>query len=192
VLKPQRFRVRLQDAGGGGAAFGLPARAAAALGERKRPPVTVTIRDHTFRTTVAVYGGQPMIGVNKQHRAAARVAVGDSFDVVVALDEEPRVIEVPADLADALADDAAARAAFDRLSYTQPPRVRGVDRRGQATSDPRPASRRDRRTGADGGSGTMSERPAGRESEPGPSGRGSGRQRVDSSSVPLRSKSGNR
>jgi uncharacterized protein YdeI (YjbR/CyaY-like superfamily) len=37
---------------------------------------------------------------------------------VVALDEEPRVIEVPADLADALADDAAARAAFDRLSYT--------------------------------------------------------------------------
>jgi hypothetical protein len=118
VPEPQRFRVRLQDAGGGGAAFGLPARAAAALGERKRPPVTVTIRDHTFRTTVAVYGGQPMIGVNKQHRAAARVAVGDSFDVVVALDEEPRVIEVPADLADALADDAAARAAFDRLSYT--------------------------------------------------------------------------
>jgi hypothetical protein len=111
VPKPQRFRVRLQDAGGGGAAFGLPARAAAALGERKRPPVTVTIRDHTFRTTVAVYGGQPMIGVNKQHRAAARVAVGDSFDVVVALDEEPRVIEVPA-------DDAAARAAFGRLSYT--------------------------------------------------------------------------
>jgi uncharacterized protein YdeI (YjbR/CyaY-like superfamily) len=52
-----------------------------------------------------------MIGVNKQHRAAARVAVGDSFDVVVALDEEPRVIEVPA-------DDAAARAAFGRLSYT--------------------------------------------------------------------------
>ncbi|MGH9191392.1 MAG: DUF1905 domain-containing protein [Acidimicrobiales bacterium] len=50
--KPQRFRVRLQDAGGGGAAFGLPARAAAALGERKRPPVTVTIRDHTFRTAV--------------------------------------------------------------------------------------------------------------------------------------------
>jgi hypothetical protein len=111
VPEPQRFRVRLQDAGGGGAAFGLPARAAAALGERKRPPVTVTIRDHTFRTTVAVYGGQPMIGVNKQHRAAARVAVGDSFDVVVALDEEPRVIEVPA-------DDAAARAAFGRLSYT--------------------------------------------------------------------------
>jgi len=116
--KPQRFRARLQDAGGGGAAFDVPAQAAAALGERKRPPVTVTIRDHTFRTTVAVYGGQPMIGVNKQHRAAAGVDVGDTFDVVVALDEEPRVVEVPADLGAALADGAGARAAFDRMSYT--------------------------------------------------------------------------
>jgi hypothetical protein len=51
VQSPQRFRVRLDDAGGGGAAFGLPARAAAALGERQRPPVTVTIRGYTFRTT---------------------------------------------------------------------------------------------------------------------------------------------
>jgi Bacteriocin-protection, YdeI or OmpD-Associated/Domain of unknown function (DUF1905) len=116
VPKPQRLRVRLQDAESGGAAFDLPARAAA-LGERKRPPVMVTIRDHTFRPTVAVYGGQPMIGVNKQHRAAAGVDVGDTLDVVVALDEEPRVVEVPADLADALADDAAARAAFDKMSY---------------------------------------------------------------------------
>lgn len=118
MQKPQRFRARLRDAGGGGAAFDVPAPAAAALGERKRPPVTVTIHNHTFRTTVAVYGGQPMIGVNRQHRAAAGVGVGDTFDVVVALDEEPRVVEVPADLADALGRDAGARAAFDRMSYT--------------------------------------------------------------------------
>ncbi len=118
MQKPQRFRVRLRDAGGGGAAFDLPARAAAALGECKRPPVTVTVRDYTFRTTVAVYGGRPMVGVNKRHRAAAGVDVGDTFDVVVALDEEPRVVEVPADLAEALADDGAARAAFARMSYT--------------------------------------------------------------------------
>jgi uncharacterized protein YdeI (YjbR/CyaY-like superfamily) len=39
--EPQRFRARLQDAGGGGAAFDVPTEAAAALGERKRPPVTV-------------------------------------------------------------------------------------------------------------------------------------------------------
>jgi Bacteriocin-protection, YdeI or OmpD-Associated/Domain of unknown function (DUF1905) len=118
VQKPQPVRVHLRDAGGGGAAFDLPAQAAAALGERKRPPVTVTIGDYTFRTTVAVYGGRSLIGVNKGHRAAAGIGIGDSFDVVVALDEEPRVVEVPADLAEALAADGAAHAAFDKLSYT--------------------------------------------------------------------------
>jgi len=118
VQKPQPFRVRLRDAGGGGAVFDLSARAAAALGERKRPPVTVTIGDYTFHTTVAVYGGQPMIGVNKGHRAAAGIGVGDTFDVLVALDEEPRVVEVPTDLAQALAADGAAQVAFDKLSYT--------------------------------------------------------------------------
>lgn len=117
MQKPQPFRVRLRDAGGGGAVFDLPDRAAA-LGERKRPPVTVTISDYTFRTTVAVYGGQPMIGVNKGHRAAAGISVGDTFDVLVALDEEPRVVEVPTDLAQALAADGAAQVAFDKLSYT--------------------------------------------------------------------------
>ena len=117
MQKPQPFRVRLREAGGGGAVFDLPARAAAALGERKRPPVIVTIGDYTFRTTVAVYGGQPMIGVNKGHRAAAGIGVGDAFDVLVALDEEPRVVEVPTDLAQALAAGAA-QVAFDKLSYT--------------------------------------------------------------------------
>ena len=67
---------------------------------------------------MAVYGGQPMIGVNKANRAAAGVDVGDTFDVVVALDKEPRVVEVPADLAAALADDARRRPRFDGLSFT--------------------------------------------------------------------------
>ena len=118
MQKPQPFRVRLRDAGGGGAVFDLPARAAAALGERHRPPVTLTHGDYTIRTTGAVYRGPPQIGVNKGHRAAAGIGVGDTFDVLVALDEEPRVVEVPADLAQALAADGAAQVAFDKLSYT--------------------------------------------------------------------------
>jgi hypothetical protein len=118
VQKPQPVRVHLRDTGGGGAAFNLPAPAAAALGKRKRPPVTVTIGDYSFRTTVAVYGGQPMIGVNKGHRAAAGIGIGDSFDVVVVLDEVPRSVEVPTDLAEELSADAGAQAAFDKLSYT--------------------------------------------------------------------------
>ena len=59
----------------------MPHEVAAALSDAKRPPVAVTIGGHEFRTRLAVYGGQPMVGVSKANRAAAGVAVGDAFDV---------------------------------------------------------------------------------------------------------------
>jgi hypothetical protein len=116
--EPQRFTAELHPAGSGGSAFDVPHDAAAALSDQKRPPVTVTIGGHTYRTRIAVYGGQPMVGVSKANRAAAGIDFGDRFDVSLALDEEPRVIEVPEDLAAALAGDAEAAAAFERLAYT--------------------------------------------------------------------------
>jgi hypothetical protein len=78
----------------------------------------VTINGHEFRTRLAVYGGQPMVGVTKADRAAAGVDVGDTFDVLLALDTASREISVPPDLAEALAGDAAAAATFDRLSFS--------------------------------------------------------------------------
>jgi len=116
--EPQRFTAELHDAGRGGSAFDVPHAAAAALSDEKRPPVTVTSGDHTYRTRVAVYGGQPMVGMSKANRAAAGIDIGDRFDVSLALDEEPRVVEVPDDLSAALAGDAEAAAAFERLAYT--------------------------------------------------------------------------
>jgi hypothetical protein len=116
--EPQRFTAELHDAGRGGSAFDVPNAAAAALSDEKRPPVTVTIGDHTYRTRIAVYGGQPMVGMSKANRAAAGIDIGDRFDVSLALDEEPRVVEVPDDLAAALAGDAGAAAALERLAYT--------------------------------------------------------------------------
>jgi hypothetical protein len=114
----QQFTAELHEAGRGGSAFDVPHGAAAALSDEKRPPVTVTIGGHTYRTRIAVYGGQPMVGMSKANRVAAGVDIGDRFDVSLALDEEPRVVEVPDDLAAALADDADAAAAFERLAYT--------------------------------------------------------------------------
>ena len=46
------------------------------------------------------------------------VAAGDQVDVDIEPDTGPREVEVPADLAEALAHDQAARAAFDGLSST--------------------------------------------------------------------------
>ena len=119
MTDPQRFTAELRSAGdSGGAGFDVPHEVAAALSDAKRPPVVVTIGDHAFRTRLAVYGGQPMVGVSKANRAAAGVDVGYRFDVAIAVDEEPRTVEVPGDLAEALAADPEAAAAFDRLSFT--------------------------------------------------------------------------
>ncbi len=88
------------------------------LGSGRRPRVTVTIGSHSYRTTVASMGGRFMIPLSADNRAQAGVAAGDEVEVGIELDTAPRVVEVPADLRAALADDAAARARFDSLAYS--------------------------------------------------------------------------
>jgi hypothetical protein len=91
------------------------------LGEafgRARPPVKVTIRSHTWRTTPGVYDGVGYIVVNRAVKAATGVEAGDRVRVRMELDTEPRKVDVPADLAAALAVAPKAQAAFDKLSFT--------------------------------------------------------------------------
>jgi hypothetical protein len=115
----ERFRAELRSAGdSGGAGFDVPLAVAAALSDAKRPPVTVTVNGHEFRTRLAVYGGQPMVGVSKANRVEAGIDIGDSFEVLIEVDTAPREIAVPPDLAEALAGEPAAAATFDRLSFS--------------------------------------------------------------------------
>jgi Bacteriocin-protection, YdeI or OmpD-Associated/Domain of unknown function (DUF1905) len=119
MSEPQRFRAELRSASdGGGAGFDVPLDVAAALSDAKRPPVTVTINGFEFRTRLAVYGGQPMVGVSKANRAGAGIDIGDAVDVLIAVDTAPREIAVPPDLAEALAEEPAAAGTFDRLSFS--------------------------------------------------------------------------
>ena len=113
-----RFRATLELGGKTATGFRVPAEVVAALGTSKRPPVRVTINGHTYRNTVAVYGGVFMLGVSAEHRAAAGVQAGDELDVDIELDTAPREVTVPPDFADALDADAEARRFFDRLSYS--------------------------------------------------------------------------
>lgn len=94
-----------------------------------RAPVAVTITPTTpkhpkrgvpysFRSTVAAYGGRSYVPVRKEHREAAAVKVGDRLDVVLVLDTEPRIVELPPELALHLGKDRGAATAWDRLSYT--------------------------------------------------------------------------
>jgi hypothetical protein len=96
----------------------VPPEVVEALGAGKKPPVRVTVGGHTYRSTVGSRGGVYLIPLSAENRAAAQVAAGDEVDVDVELDEAPREVSVPDDLAAALAADDAARAAFEGLPYS--------------------------------------------------------------------------
>jgi len=88
-----------------------------ALGGGKRPKVTITINEHSWRSRVAIMRGRYLLGLSNANRRAAGVSTGDEVEVEVELDTEPRVVDEPADFARALDADPAARIAFDRLPY---------------------------------------------------------------------------
>jgi hypothetical protein len=91
----------------------------AAVGEgARRFPVRATINGHTWRSTVVRMRGEFVLGLSKATRAEAGVGAGDEVQVELELDTEERQVEVPAALARALAGNAEAQAAFDRLAYT--------------------------------------------------------------------------
>jgi len=113
-----KFRATVELGGNTATGIEVPEDVVAALGSGNRPPVRVTIGGHTYRTTVARMGGRFLIGLSAENRTAAGVAAGDQVDVEIEPDTEPREVEVPADLAEALAHDQTARATFDGLSYT--------------------------------------------------------------------------
>ena len=83
-----------------------------------RAPVKVTLNGVTFRTTIAAMGGPVCVGLRTSQREAAGLEGGETIEVRIDLDEEPRVVTPPPDLVRALK---AAPPAWDRwqeLSYT--------------------------------------------------------------------------
>ena len=67
---------------------------------------------------MAVYGGRSYVGFPREVRDAAGIAIGDRITVRIEPDDDPREVEVPSDLAAALAKDGGARKAFHALAFT--------------------------------------------------------------------------
>jgi len=94
----------------------VPDEVVVALGGGARPPVTITVNGHSWKSRVALMRGRHLIGLSRANRHAAGVDIGDDVDVEVALDLEPRVVVEPPDLTEALDADPIARTAWDRLA----------------------------------------------------------------------------
>ena len=104
---------------GAAAAVVLDREHVAEVGEgAKRFPVVATVNGYTWRTTVTRMRGEFLLGLNRAVRQQAGVEAGDAVEVELELDTAPREVEVPEALANALAKDSVACAAFERLSYT--------------------------------------------------------------------------
>lgn len=85
----------------------------------KRVPVVVTIDGgYSYRSTTAVMGGRNLVGVSAEHRAASGVTGGQVVQITIVRDDAPREVDVPPALAEALAADPIAAAAWEKLAYS--------------------------------------------------------------------------
>ena len=109
------FRTVLIRSGPNNVGIDVPEEIVLGLGAGKRPPVVVTLNGYTYRSSVAPMGGRFLVSVSAAVREAAGVAGDEEHEVTLVLDDQPRTVEVPEDLAAAL-DAAGARAAFDGLA----------------------------------------------------------------------------
>jgi Bacteriocin-protection, YdeI or OmpD-Associated/Domain of unknown function (DUF1905) len=103
---------------GPAAAVVLTDEQVATLGAGKTPPVRVTVNGVTVGGRVMRRGGQNLVGFSRAARVELGVEPGQSIRLTIELDDQPREVEVPDDLAAALDADPAARAAFDALAFT--------------------------------------------------------------------------
>ena len=108
-----RLRLELQSHGGNTAGFVIPPEVVDELGAGRRPKVVVTVGEHSWRSSIASMGGQFLLGVSQENRAAAGVAAGQTLDLTVEVDDAPRTVEPPEDLAGALTSDPALAKAWE-------------------------------------------------------------------------------
>ncbi len=115
---PLRFATELRDSGSGGAYIEFPFDAEEMFGTKGRLPVRLLVNGAPYRGSLVQYRGVRMVGIPKAVREQAGATAGTSVDVILELDTEERVVEVPTDLANALAADEEAARGWPRLSFT--------------------------------------------------------------------------
>jgi hypothetical protein len=118
MTKTYHFKAVIIDAGGGGAYVTIPFDVEKTFG-KKRVKINASIDGVAYRGTLVRMGTpQHMLLVLKEIREKIGKSFGDEVTVELEEDLEPRQVDVPADLKQALETDPAAYACFNRLSYT--------------------------------------------------------------------------
>ncbi len=110
-----KFKTKILQIGNN-TGINVPDEIIAKLAAGKKPPVVITVKKYTYRSTVAVMGGKYMISLSAENRKNANVKGGDELEIVITLDTEPRTVQLPIDFQNRLAKNKQAEAAFEKLS----------------------------------------------------------------------------
>ncbi|MEW6031061.1 MAG: YdeI/OmpD-associated family protein [Chloroflexota bacterium] len=118
MSKKHTFTATILDAGGGGAFVEVPFDVEAAFGAKK-PRVKAMIEGVPYRGTLTRMGGPShILIILKGIREQIGKTFGDEVQITVELDTEPRVVEIPPELAKAFKKEKAAQAYFTSLAYS--------------------------------------------------------------------------
>src|SRR5262249_14712240 len=113
------FKAEIIDGVGGGMYVEFPGDVEKLFGVKGRVPINASFDGVPYRGSLTNMGaGCHTVGVLKQIRESLGKGAGDKIKVVVELDVEERKIELAEDAAKELKKHAAAKAAFEKLSYT--------------------------------------------------------------------------
>ncbi|WP_051620998.1 YdeI/OmpD-associated family protein [Paenibacillus sp. UNC451MF] len=97
----------------------VPFDAASLFGSKAHIKVKGTVNGVSYRSTLMVHGsGTYYMVVNQAIREAASVQAGDTVEVTMDKDTEPRTVSVPQDLQSALEEHDRAGHYFAQLSYS--------------------------------------------------------------------------
>lgn len=113
------FSAIIKDGGAGGVYVEFPYITKEVFGYQGRIPVLVHFDGQPYRGSMVRMGTScHLIPLLKAIRKIIRKEIGDTVNVVVELDDQPRIIETPEDLQNALLENPIAYDLFRKLSYS--------------------------------------------------------------------------
>ena len=118
MAKKHTFTAVIQNAGGGGAYVEIPFDVEEAF-DSKRPKVKTLIEGVPYRGTLTKMGTDcHILGIRKEIREQTGKTFGDVVEIFVEEDTEPRMVEIPLELAEAFEIEKDAAKYFTSLSYS--------------------------------------------------------------------------
>jgi hypothetical protein len=117
-MKKYKFKTKIEAGDGGGAYVLFPYDTQKEFATKGKVPVKATFNGVSYTGSLIKYRNPlHMLGVLKTIREQIRKGPGDTIEVIVWRDEEPRTIEVPAQF-ERLIKNEGLLPVFEKLSYT--------------------------------------------------------------------------